>query len=598
LLDRPDSGQYYLLGKEVSRLFEHETACLRNHMFGFVFQSFNLLPRLDIVTNAMLPFVYCGSIPANAQEIVEQLLSKVGLGGRLRHHPNEISGGEQQRVALVRALANRPLVILADEPTGNLDSKATSEIIALLKEINQQGNTIIMVTHEAPLAQEASRIISLRDGQIVSDHKTKEVVKKEIINLPKIKPRPFYLFSLTRLANYLKEAYYSLLASKLRSFLSILGVVIGVAAVIAMLSIGTGAQKQVEKTLASLGTNLLSVRTSFRQAGIAMGADTVTRFTLNDLEALKKLEGVKAVAPYVQGRAQVIYQNRNWNTTIYGTSVDYPKVRDAQPTQGRFFTPQEEHARAKVAVLGAEVVKQLFPNENPLGKWIRINRVNFLVIGVLPEKGTMGFMNADDQIVIPLLTAMHRLLGRDYINSFDLQAESAEIMPQLQEEITETLVKLHRLPPSQTDVFDVRNMAEVQKAAASTMQVFSFLLGAIAAVSLLVGGIGIMNIMLVMVMERTHEIGLRKALGAEERDIMIQFLVESVLICSLGGVIGIGLGSFISWLISKLAGWPVLITMQSILLSLVFAFAVGVIFGLWPARRASRLLPVEALRYE
>ena len=218
--------------------------------------------------------------------------------------------------------------------------------------------------------------------------------------------------------------------------------------------------------------------------------------------------------------------------------------------------------------------------------------------GVWPEKGVRGFQNADDQIIIPLSTAMHRLLGRDYINYFDVQARSAEDMAAVQDEIGPLLVQLHRLPPSQADVFDIRNMADIQKAAAETVNTFSFLLGAIAAVSLLVGGIGIMNIMLVMVMERTHEIGLRKALGAEDRDIMTQFLVEAVLICVLGGLIGIGLGSVISLSISAIAGWSVLITGRSILLAFTFSVLVGVIFGLWPARRASRLLPIEALRYE
>ncbi len=598
LLDRPDCGDYSLLGKEVSRLSERETACLRNRLFGFVFQAFNLLPRLDIVANTILPFVYCEGIYAGSRETAKGILSKVGLGDRLRHRPNELSGGQQQRAALARALANEPLVILADEPTGNLDSKSTEEIIALFKEINQRGNTIIMVIHEPPLAAEATRVITLSDGKIISDEKRTEPTIGAAVFLPELKSRRLKIFSLSRLANYFHEAYLSLLTAKLRSFLSILGVVIGVAAVIAMLAVGTGAQRQVERSLAALGTNLLSVRTSFRQAGISLGADTVTRFNLADLEALKGIEGVKAVVPYVQGRGQAVYQNRNWNTSIVGTSIDYSAVRDALPTEGRFFTQTEDHMRSKVAVLGVEVARQLFPDENPIGKWIKINRVNFQVIGILPEKGARGFQNVDDQIIMPLSTAMHRLLGRDYINNFDVQARSKEDITGVQDEIGPLLVKLHRLPPSQSDVIDVRNMADIQKAASEAMQTFSFLLGAIAAVSLLVGGIGIMNIMLVSVMERTHEIGLRKALGAENDDIMTQFLVEAVLICVLGGLIGIGVGSLISLGISTVAGWSVFITAQSVLLAFTFSVLVGVIFGLWPARRASQLMPIEALRYE
>jgi macrolide transport system ATP-binding/permease protein len=598
LLDRPDAGNYRLLGKEISNLSEQETSCLRNRLLGFVFQAFNLLPRLDIVTNTMLPFLYCQGDTSAGRAEAQALLKRVGLGDRLHHRPNQLSGGQQQRVALARALANQPLIIMADEPTGNLDSKSAREIINLFKEINEQGNTIIMVTHEADLAGEASRIISLSDGRIVSDQKVKESRAGRTAELPQFKPRKMNLFSLGRLVNYFNEAYLSLLTNKLRSFLSILGVVIGVGAVIAMLAIGFGAQKQVERSLAALGTNLLSVRTAPRQQGISLGADSVTRFTLEDLNALKTIDGAKAVVPYVQGRGQVVYLNRNWNTQIYGTSVDYPLVRDAVPTSGRFFTETEDHMRSKVAVIGVEVAKQLFPDENPLGKWIKINRVSFQVIGVLPEKGARGFQNVDDQIVMPLSTAMHRLLGRDYINYFDIQAQSAEDLSLIQGEISPLLVKLHRLPPSQADIFDVRNMADIQKAASETVNTFSFLLGAIAAVSLLVGGIGIMNIMLVMVMERTHEIGLRKALGAENGDILTQFLVEAVLVCVLGGVIGIGVGALISLLISFFAGWSVLITGRSILLAFSFSVLVGVVFGLWPARRASRLPPIEALRYE
>ncbi|MFA6548324.1 MAG: ABC transporter permease [Candidatus Margulisiibacteriota bacterium] len=407
------------------------------------------------------------------------------------------------------------------------------------------------------------------------------------------------IFSLSgRWRDYLHEAFLALKANKLRSFLSILGVVIGVAAVIAMLAVGTGAQKQVEQSLAALGTNLLSVRTSSRSQGIALGSDTPTRFNLEDLEAIKGLEGVKAVVPYVNGRGQVVFQNRNWNTTIYGTSVDYQSVQNAVPKTGRFFTRAEENTRAKVAVLGTAVVNELFPDENPLGQWIKINRINFMVIGVLPEKGASGFRNADDQILMPLSTAMHRLLGRDYISNFDVQAQSEEDLYALQEEIGPLLIQLHRLPPSQEDAFDIRNMADIQKAASEMIGTFSFLLGAIALVSLLVGGIGIMNIMLVMVMERTREIGLRKAIGAKNRDILMQFLIESILICVMGGVIGIGFGSIISFAISLIAGWSIVITGRSIFLAFTFSVVVGVIFGIWPARRAASLMPVEALRYE
>ncbi len=603
LLDRPDSGKYLLLGKDITGISDSESASLRSRFFGFVFQAFNLLPRTDLLSNVFLPLVYSGRKDREKKKEVVLLMEKVGLGGRLKHKPNEISGGQQQRVALVRALANDPLVVLADEPTGNLDSRSAHEIIALFKEMNQKGNTIIMVTHEPQLAKEASRVITLSDGAIVSDERTRRPCQEgqcrpleELMKGKDLGKRQH--FSREMIGNYLVDAFSSLLANKLRSFLSILGVVIGVGAIIAMLAVGTGAQVQVQQSLSALGSNLLMVRSVSRTAGISFGADSVTRFTFEDVEAVRKLDGVKYVVPYVTGRGQAVYGNKNWSTSITGTTPQYQDIRNAYPELGRFFTSNEMSTRAKVAVLGATVAKELFGDSNPVNKSIKINKVNFKVIGVIPEKGVSGFRNMDDQIAVPATTAMKRLLGTDYINYFDVQTDDPKDLDILQQEIVPALVKLHRLPDSQSDVFDIRNMADVQKAARETVSTFSFLLGAIAAVSLLVGGIGIMNIMLVMVMERTHEIGLRKALGADSKDIVYQFLIEAVLISVLGGAIGILIGVGISSVISIFAGWSVYVTVRSVVLSFVFSVMVGVIFGIWPARKAAKLMPIEALRYE
>ncbi|KAF0134396.1 MAG: macrolide transport system ATP-binding/permease protein [Candidatus Saganbacteria bacterium] len=396
---------------------------------------------------------------------------------------------------------------------------------------------------------------------------------------------------------YFFESLSALTTNKLRSFLSILGVLIGVAAVIAMLAMGTGAQKQVEKNLAALGTNVLSVRTSSSSRGVALGSDSVTRLTFSDMDALKRIDGVEKVVPYVSGRGQVVYGGRNLNTSIIGTNADYQYVRDSFP-RGRFFTEPEMRIRAKVAVLGKQVADQLFMDTNPIGKWIRINRINFLVIGVLPEKGMSGFRNADDQILMPVTTAMQRLLGQEYISNFDIKVKNAESINAVQEEILASIIRLHRISAAQSDQIEVRNMADIQKAAGEMAQTFALLLGSIAAVSLLVGGIGIMNIMLVMVMERTREIGLRKAIGAKKRDILLQFLTESIIICTFGGIFGILIGVIISWAISFFAGWAIVISSWSIILAFSFSLVIGLIFGLWPAWEASKLQPIQALRYE
>lgn len=597
LLDKSDSGSYKLNGIDVVKLDDKGYANLRSRFLGFIFQSFNLLPRFNVLENAMLPFLYTESDEESRKHVID-LLDKVGLSDRLKHKTNEISGGQQQRVAIARALANRPLIIFADEPTGNLDSKSSHEIMGLLKELNSQGTTIVMVTHEPELAKYAGRVLTLKDGQIVSDEKTgdKKLVKLPEPKVSKRKKRKF--FSIAELLNYSHEAMLSLFANKLRSFLSILGVLIGVAAVITMLAIGTGAQQQVQETMASMGSNLLMVTNSFRNRGISLGSSTVTRFTFEDLAVLKRIDSVKYVVPYVSGRVQVVFQNKNWNTSVYGTSPDYQYVRNSVPDSGRFFTEAEVTTRAKVAVIGKTVASELFGENDPVGKQIRINRINFTVIGVLPEKGVSGFRNADDQILVPVTAAMYRLLGSDYINNFDVQVADEESIPIVSDQIVQAIVKLHRLAESQTDSIEVRNMADIQKAANDIVQTFALLLGSIAAVSLLVGGIGIMNIMLVLVMERTHEIGLRKALGAENRDIMTQFLVESVLICILGGVMGILLGYFIAFLMSTFADWNAIVSTGSIILAFTFSVLVGLVFGIWPAMRAAKLLPIEALRYE
>jgi macrolide transport system ATP-binding/permease protein len=600
LLDKSDGGSYRLNGREISNLSDHDSALLRNRFFGFIFQSFNLLPRLDIMTNVLLPFIYSpGGITQKSREKVAALMERVGLADRLRHSPTEISGGQQQRVAVVRAIANDPLVILADEPTGNLDSKSTEEIIGMLAELNRNGNTIIMVTHNPDLAKYATRVLLLKDGRIIEDKvQSRTKAAAPSYNTEFEKKNGGSVFSADSIKNYTKEALISLKANKLRSFLSIIGVMIGVAAVIAMLAIGTGAKAQVEKSLSNLGTNLLMVSSSRRSAGISLGSDSVTRFNFEDLAALKKIEGVKNAIPYVTGRAQAVYGGRNWNTSIVGTETEYETVKDSSPSSGRFFTKAEVATRAKVAVIGSNVASELFAGDDPVGKDLRLNRVSFRVVGVLPQKGSAGFQNLDDQILIPVTTAMYRLIGTDYISRFDVQAENSAVLSNIEAEIPATLGRIRRLQESQYDQIDVRNMADIQKAMNETIQTLTYLLGSIAAVSLLVGGIGIMNIMLVIVMERTREIGLRKALGAQNSDIMTQFLVEGTLICLIGGTIGILFGASIAVFMSTIFGWNTLVSGGSIVLAFGFSIFTGIVFSLWPASRAAKLMPIEALRYE
>ncbi len=596
LLDLPDSGEYLLDGEPTTGKTDEDLARLRNHKLGFVFQQFHLLPQLTALQNAELPLVYGGK--SHERAAARERIAQVGLSEREHHRPNQLSGGEQQRVAIARALVNDPAIILADEPTGNLDSRSEQEIISILQGLNRAGKTVIMVTHEPEIGRKAGRIISMRDGRIVSDQSTGEAAP-----VPGETPSPEAAAAAARrgifFGDHFRQSLRAIFSHKMRAILSMTGILIGVAAVIAMLALGQGATDSIQERLASLGSNLLSIRQAPRtQSGVRLESGSVSRLTPRDAEEIEKLEEIRRVSPRVSGRGTAVYGNHNWSTSIEGQGVHYAQMRASVPTVGRFFIEEEVARRAKVAVLGQTVARELFGEENPVGKLIRLNRVAFQVIGVLPEKGGTSWRDQDDIVIVPVSTAMFRLMGKDYLDSMDVEVRSADEMETAQDRIDELLRRLHRVRDSVETAFDIRNMAEIQETIESTTRTMTMLLGSIAAISLLVGGIGIMNIMLVSVTERTREIGLRKALGARKFDIMTQFLIEAVLMTITGGIIGIVLGVGISYGLASAAGWSTRVTPSSVVLATGFSAAVGLIFGLWPARQASRLNPIDALRYE
>lgn len=604
LLDRPQSGQYILAGEDITDLSDDKQAALRNRLIGFVFQQFHLLARRTAIENAGLPLVYANQ--RHSLEKVRQELSAVGLTDRAAHRPNQLSGGQQQRVAIARALVNDPLIIMADEPTGNLDSKSKDEIVTILKELHKKGKTIIMVTHEAEMARHASRVIVMRDGNIISDEKRGQnqcavggdsfkTILDEVLQSTKKR------YDLAKFFDSVNQAVYAMIANKLRSFLSILGILIGVAAVIAMLALGSGARASIETQLASLGSNLLMIRPGqINMQAVAMQAGDATRLTFGDLNAIGEMPSVRRVSPSVTGRVQAVYAGKNTNTQLEGTSVSYAAMRSAQPAVGRFFTEEETRTRAKVALLGTTVVRALFGDNNPIGETIKINAINFVVVGILPPKGAGGFRDQDDTIIVPITTAMARVLGKDYLDTIYAEGDSPEILDDLTGKIGDLLKQRHRIIKkfSDDEAFQIRNMADLKNAIAATTKTMTVLLGVIAAISLVVGGIGIMNIMLVSVTERTKEIGLRKALGATGSDILVQFLVESALMACIGGSAGILLGAGASYLLTLLAGWTIQVSLGSIILATTFSITVGIVFGLWPAQKAAQLNPIEALRYE
>ena len=610
LLDRPTSGRYHLLGRDVSRLSDDEGAVLRSKVVWFIFQQFNLLPRTSALDNVILPMIYTGQ--GHLKERGRELLRATGLADRMEHQPNELSGGQQQRVAIARALVNKPQIVFADEPTGNLSSEQAKDILQLLKDLNQQGLTVVLVTHDPEIAAYARRIIRLHDGLIVEDKPHVSVLKEQgylesgLSVSPKtttqfISKLEFPRFTLAELKEHISSAFRAMAVHKVRSSLSILGVLIGVAAVIAMLAVGSGAQASIQARLASLGANVVMVFSGAPSSrGIMGAAGDYTRLTLDDANA------VKSASPYIcdmypeveGGHERVVYKDQNTVVEVQGVTPNYESIRSSTPTIGRFFTEEEDSARVRVALLGQTVVHDLFKDQNPVGETVKINRTNFKVIGVLPPKGATGFSDQDALVVIPLHTAMKRLLSTDYLHEMAVQCSSPEFIPLVMSDVEALLRKRHRLQSNKENDFTLRNNAETQATLSSTTRTLSLVLMSVAAISLVVGGIGIMNIMLVSVNERTREIGLRKAVGAARRAILIQFLLEASVLSIVGGMIGIALGVSVALALSQLAGWTTIVTPQSIVLAFAFSAGVGVIFGFWPAYKASLRSPIEALRYE
>jgi len=596
LLDRPTAGQYSIAGRDILNLSDDETAFLRSKTIGFVFQQFNLLPRMTACDNVALPLIY--SRAQGRRAVAEKHLRQVGLEDRLDHRPNQLSGGQQQRVAIARALVNNPKIIFADEPTGNLASAQADEVMRMLTEFNRAGITVIMVTHEPDIAAWASRAIHIKDGQITDDKTRSDAPPLPAPTKHAHTTRGSAYLTAAELAENFMSALRAMAANKMRSFLTMLGVIIGVAAIVAMMALGRGAQKAIEDQLSAMGSNLVMIMPGSSGMGGVFGA-RASRFTAEDIKVLAENKRLVAnVDGNVQDNEQVVFGPNNTNTQITGAYPVYAAMHNAVPVYGRFFTGAENENMEKVAVIGQTVATNLFGANNPVGHTIKIARKNFKVIGLLPAKGASGFRDQNDMIVIPLNTAMKRSLGKKYINQIWLEAKDASSVDALIDYAASVIRKRHRIPPGKDDDFQIMNMSDLRDMLSSTTNTMSMLLGVIAGISLVVGGIGIMNIMLVSVSERTREIGLRKAIGASRAAILTQFLIEAAALSISGGALGIALGAGSAVALAKIANWTLIVSPSSVIMSAVFSASVGILFGFWPAKKASELSPIEALRYE
>lgn len=588
-LDRPTGGTYKIRGQNISDLDADELASLRRQTFGFIFQRYNLLANVSASENVEIPAVYAGLSLAERREKAKGLLTTLGLGERVHHKPGQLSGGQQQRVAVARALVNDAEVVLADEPTGALDSGSSKELLNLLETMHADGRTIILITHDANVAARAKRVIEIRDGRIVSDSGTPEPVPLRDHQAHERRKGPSQL---VQVAESVKMAFRSLQANLFRTCLTLLGVVIGVSAVVAMLAIGEGSRQEVMTRFESMGPNLLFVRPG--APGTRMRGGAIATLTLDDAAALGELDNVIAAVPSRSGNATLRVGGNDYSSSIEGVSEDWPIAQNRGMKHGTFFTAEDVTGRIGVVVLGTTTAGNLFDNvDGAVGQYVFIGGAPFEVAGVLEEKGASSWgQDQDDIALVPITTGMMRVFGQSYLSSITVAVDDTNKIAETESEAFELLLARHG-----TEDFQIRNTASILESVEETQNSFSILLGSVAAISLLVGGIGVMNIMLVSVSERTREIGVRMATGARRSDIMTQFVVEALVVGGLGGIAGVLIGLGICFVLAQ-TGMTIAVTALPAILAFSSALGTGLVFGLLPARKAARLDPVAALASE
>jgi macrolide transport system ATP-binding/permease protein len=598
-LDRATEGSYRIDGQETGELSSNELARLRRDYFGFIFQRYHLMPHLTAIQNTEIPAIYSGVNKSLRQARAQEILSRLGLGDRCLHRPNQLSGGQQQRVSIARALMNGGDVILADEPTGALDSKSGQEMMKVLHELHARGHTIILVTHDMQVANHAERIIEISDGEIIRDqHNPGFDSAHPPVTVAPQTPTHLAVPERSRRANWgrfaeaFKMAVIALSSHRMRTLLTMLGIIIGITSVVSVVALGQGARQKVINDISSMGTNVIDINPG-KDWGDEDAAGIRTLVS-SDLEALKAQVYVDSATPATGGSQILRYRNITANASVNGVGEHYFRVKGYELSQGALFNADDVARQAQVVVIDHNTGTKFFAGENPIGRIIFLGELPCRVIGVTKEKEGPFGNSQNLQVWIPYSAAMGRLLGQQYFNSITVR-----IMEGTSNQIAEqSIINLLKQRHGRKDFF-TSSSDSIMKTVNKTTATLTLLISAIAVISLVVGGIGVMNIMLVSVTERTHEIGIRMAVGARQEDIMQQFLIESVLVCLIGGMIGIilsyGVGLIFSLFVSSFA-------MKFSVISIISAFLcstiIGVVFGFIPARNAARLDPIEALARE
>jgi macrolide transport system ATP-binding/permease protein len=602
-LDKPSEGEYLIDGVSIKTLHSDDLAALRRNYFGFIFQRYHLLSHLTASGNVEIPAIYAGMGSGARETSAKALLERLGLGDKTDHKPSQLSGGQQQRVSIARALINGGQVILADEPTGALDTKSGREVIRILKELNASGHTVIIVTHDPGIASHAGRIIEIRDGNIIDDRindnmtdplSAEDADSCEKDESPDLSLSAFAAFTaaISRFREAFKMAWIAMISHRMRTLLTMLGIIIGIMAVVSVVALGKGASKKVTDNISAMGTNTISIYPGKDWGDVR--ANRIQSLSVYDLEALRNEIYVDSVTPSVNSNVVIYYKSMEASGQINGVSDQYHQVKGIKMAAGHFINRDHVKELAQVAVIDDNTRKKFFPRENPLGKIIILGKLPCIVIGVTAKEDS-PFGNPDAlKVYIPYTSAIYRVTGNNHLSSIVVRVKDGWSNAVAEQQITNFLTIRHNTKDIFTSSSDT-----ILKTIQETTGTMTLLVSCIAVISLVVGGIGVMNIMLVSVTERTKEIGIRMAVGARKSDILQQFLIEAVLVCIIGGVLGILFSYMISMVFSYFVqSMSMVFSVFSIVAAVLCSTMIGVIFGYLPAKNAAKLDPIVALARE